>query len=64
MMTVLLTVAAGTGTGWNVKGLVMVAVVFAIVYPLQKRLRAWVSRRRLARWRAEDDERDRTDDES
>lgn len=53
-MTTLLSQAGQASTGLNVKGFVIVAIVFALVYPLQKQLRAWVSRRRVERWREED----------
>lgn len=48
MMTLL--TAATTGSGLNVKGLVVLAVIFAVFYPLQRRFRAWVSKRRIERW--------------
>jgi hypothetical protein len=52
-MPTLLT-ASTTGPGLNVKGLVVLAVVFAVFYPLQRRFRAWASRRRIERWEHDD----------
>ncbi|HET8594333.1 MAG TPA: hypothetical protein VFM07_03730 [Intrasporangium sp.] len=63
MMTTLLSEAAQGGTGLNLKGFVIVAIVFVLVYPIQKRLRERVSRRRIERWRAEEARRDREDEE-
>jgi hypothetical protein len=62
-MTTLLSEAAQGGTGLNLKGFVIVAIVFVLVYPLQKRLRERVSRRRIERWREEEARRERDDDE-
>ncbi len=58
-MTTALLEAASTSSGLNLKGFVIVAIVFALVYPIQKRLRESVSRRRVERWREEDARRDR-----
>ena len=54
MLTIVFTAATTGSTGLNVKGLVVVAIAFAILYPLQKRLRARVSQRRLERWSRDD----------
>lgn len=63
MLTTLLAEAAQKSTGLNLKGFVIVAIVFILVYPLQKRLRHWVSKRRLERWHEEDTRHDRDDQE-
>ncbi|MGN6752234.1 MAG: hypothetical protein ACTHJJ_06725 [Intrasporangium sp.] len=63
MLTTLLSEAAQTSTGLNFKGFVIVAIVFALVYPLQKRLRERVSKHRVERWREEDERRDHEDEE-
>jgi hypothetical protein len=52
-MPTLLT-ATRTGSGFNVKTLVVLAVIFALFYVLQKRLRAWASRQRIERWEHDD----------
>jgi hypothetical protein len=62
-MTTLLSEAAQGGTGLNLKGFVIVAIVFVLVYPIQKRLRERVSRRRIERWREEEARREREDEE-
>jgi hypothetical protein len=47
--------ASTTGSsGLNVMGLVILAVIFALLYPLQRRFRAWASRRRIERWEHDD----------
>ncbi|WP_155892962.1 hypothetical protein [Intrasporangium chromatireducens] len=61
MMTSLLSEAAAQSSGLNLKGFVIVAIVFALVYPVQKRLRHWVSQRRRERWREEEQRRDPRD---
>lgn len=48
-MPTLLT-ASMTGPGPNVKGLLILAIIVVVFYPLQRRFRAWASRRRIERW--------------
>lgn len=52
-MPTLLT-AARTGSGFDVKTLVVLAVIFAVFYLLQKRLRTWASKQRIERWEHDD----------
>ena len=59
MWTTLLTDAPAVDDGFRWEGLIVVAIVFAVVWPLQKRLRRRISDRRRARW-AVDDPADRT----
>ncbi len=42
--------AAASSSSFSWTGLVIVAVVVAIIYPVQKRLRAHLSHQRRARW--------------
>lgn len=60
-MTTALLEAASRSSGLNLKGFVIVAIVFALVYPIQKRLRESVSRRRVERWREEEARREQED---
>jgi hypothetical protein len=46
----LLTASTTGSGGLNLKGLVVLAVLFVVFQPIQKRFRAWVSRRRIERW--------------
>ena len=54
MLATLLTATSSDG-GFSWKGLLVVAVVFAIVWPVQDRLRKRVSERRRGRWAQGDD---------
>ena len=46
--------AAAQQPVFSLTNLIILAVVVAVVYPLQKKLRETVSRRRLERWAEED----------
>ena len=50
-----------TGDGFSWKGLVIVLVIFAIVLPIQSRIRKAVSDRRRERWAQGDDPGQPTD---
>jgi hypothetical protein len=50
----LLTASTTGSGGLNLKGLVVLAVLFVVFQPIQKRFRAWVSRRRIERWEQDD----------
>jgi hypothetical protein len=53
-MPSLITASTTGSSGLNVMGLVILAVIFALLYPLQRRFRAWASRRRIERWEHDD----------
>ncbi|MEO7754441.1 MAG: hypothetical protein ABIS35_13610 [Terracoccus sp.] len=57
MFGALSSATASSSSSFSWTGLVIVAVVVAIIYPVQKRLRARLSQQRRARW-AELEERE------
>jgi hypothetical protein len=51
-----LPVAAPSQTGFSFANLLLLAVVVAVLYPVQKKIREVASRRRRERWAREDQE--------